>query len=713
MQKHRFWTICAAISIWILSIVGYLHFRKSSLFLAQENYLENLRWQLRPERRSSLKLIYLNADAETAAQIGPPPWNRGLWADLISILNRYGKVKVIGIDFIFSNAGHSTSRQGNELLRKETSRDSNIVFAATYSTRQERNIGFPFIFDGYSDPHTNPLPETPELAAIGSNGIVGYIDYVAEARPRMIPMFAQTPAGVLYPFSLRLFLKYNNYSVDDVRIENNQINIVGNDGKVLRAIPIARGQLHEINWSSKWHSNYNVMISIVDVVRAREMFESGTQKQKREAEQFFSQFRDSVVLIGPTDELMQDLSLTPLDEYAVPKVSVHGNALKALQDGAEVFRPPTILGVILSLVFGAVCIPLLFEMRRHWVFWVVLAFLPVFYIGLSYLLILQERAWLLPLAQPLDFFATALLLFTGFGIYLSEQQKQYTQQLFGSYVSPIVVKRLVALGELPSLGGSEENISAFFSDIEGFSSFSETLSPERLTQLMNSYLGWMTENVYAHQGTLDKYIGDAVVAMFGAPLPLSNHALAACQTGLAILRSTENFNKNLPGEWPDSVRALKTRIGINSGPAVVGNMGSALRFNYTMMGDSVNLAARCESLCKFYGLYFMVTDSTVAALPKELPFFLRPVDKVQVVGRKTGVILYQPLDSKPVWLDQYLDGWAAYEAGDWKKAKEVFDGVQIQDGHRSPSTILSDRCRQFSEHPPEGWTGYYKHLTKG
>ena len=230
---------------------------------------------------------------------------------------------------------------------------------------------------------------------------------------------------------------------------------------------------------------------------------------------------------------------------------------------------------------------------------------------------------------------------------INEQRAaQRIKGMFGTYVSPELVNRMINSGQSPELGGHQEDITAYFSDIQGFSGFSEQLSPAKLVVLMNEYLSACTNIIQEEGGTLDKYIGDAVVAMFGAPLPLPDHALRACVASQPIhlklleLRETWKYQGDT---WPQIVHDMQSRIGLNSGTVIVGNMGSTTRFNYTMMGDNVNLAARMESGAKSWGVYSMCTDATKNACEDHGGdrVVFRALGRIVVKGRSSAVPIFE------------------------------------------------------------------------
>lgn len=310
--------------------------------------------------------------------------------------------------------------------------------------------------------------------------------------------------------------------------------------------------------------------------------------------------------------------------------------------------------------------------------------------------------------------------------------KSRIKNLFGTYVSPEVVDRMIASGEDPKLGGQTSEITAFFSDVQAFSTFSEKLDAERLVALMIDYLSEMTDILQYRGGSLDKYIGDAIVGMFGAPLPVPDHAYRACCAAIEIQRRQAELREKwrAEGGWPDIVYQMQTRIGLNTGLAVIGNMGSRRRFNYTMMGDNVNLAARCESGSKSYGVYTMVTGETrraAAAAKDDIAF--RYLDKIVVKGRTQPVEMYEVLgyradlpSSTAGCIEAHAAAMALYLARDWSGALAGFEKAAALepnqpggalDIHTNPSLVMIERCRAYQIHPPaDDWDGRYVMETK-
>ena len=289
---------------------------------------------------------------------------------------------------------------------------------------------------------------------------------------------------------------------------------------------------------------------------------------------------------------------------------------------------------------------------------------------------------------------------------------------------------MVENGESPRLGGHEAELTCYFSDIEGFSRFSEELPPDKLVELMNEYLTACTEVILDQGAALDKYIGDAVVAMFGGLVPHEDHAYRACLAAQLVALKLEELKekwRNEGAKWPAVVGSMRTRIGLNTGIVTIGNMGSPARFNFTMMGDNVNLAARMESGAKAYGVSHMVTaatrDACIARGGDRIVF--RPLDRIVVKGRATPldiheiVALRERIDDRTLeCIDQFERGLARYFAMDWDGAMACFrrsealepnqSAAEMGAGPANPSQVMLARCAGLRlDPPPVGWDGVF------
>ena len=297
---------------------------------------------------------------------------------------------------------------------------------------------------------------------------------------------------------------------------------------------------------------------------------------------------------------------------------------------------------------------------------------------------------------------------TAYGYAIENKQKRFIQTAFSFYLSPEIVKRIADRAETLSLGGARREATFYFSDIQGFTSFSEKLDPETLTRLMNRYLGEMTDTILVAGGTLDKYIGDAIMAFWGAPLPRPDHALVACKAALDNQKRLAALRTKLEAEGMPVVR---NRIGLNSGPASIGNMGSPKRFSYTAIGDAVNLASRLEGANKAYGTYILISESTREGAGAAIE--VRELDFVRVMGKNVPIRVYELLglagETDPALVKKarrFEEGLALYRGSRFEEAEAVFESVVKEYGEDYASHKYVERCRTARrEPPPAGWDG--------
>jgi adenylate cyclase len=575
-------------------------------------------------------------------------------------------------------------------------------------------------------------PELPEFRVgptLWTPPLVGLIDTIY-AGTREVPLVARTSGRTYYHMAVELARLYYGANPEEVSVDGNVLKIVCAD-KTCALIPLKNGRDVEVNWFSKWISPLNKRVSFSEVLTSARMLNSTKADELKAAQDFYTQFAGAIILIGPVDPLLQDLAATPFDSVPVPRVGVHGNLLKTIVSGRHLSHlgDRTEDGIIVLL---AVLICLLAtaggsSSARYKIFagLLMVAFVvAVFFLFSHYHLIL-------PLTAPLGGAFTMSFAAIAWQLINEEKQKSRIKGMFGAYVSPELVNRMVESGDDPKLGGAEMDITSFFSDIQDFSSFAELLTPPQLVELMNEYLTVCTDTITEQGGTLDKYVGDAVVAMFGAPLALPDHAYRACVASQLIqLRLSELRGKwsEETKKWPQLVTQMHTRIGMNSGMAVVGNMGSLTRFNYTMMGDNVNLAARLEGAAKNYGVGTLVTEMTRQAAEKHGDrCVFRFLDKLVVKGRSQPVSIFELVglrDKLPRatldCVDVFNSGIEHYLKQEWTQAANFFAKSATMEPARpsavsgvDASTVFLKRCSAMMQTPPgKDWDGVFVLKTK-
>jgi len=309
-----------------------------------------------------------------------------------------------------------------------------------------------------------------------------------------------------------------------------------------------------------------------------------------------------------------------------------------------------------------------------------------------------EALHALPLVETLVAGALALVATTAFRLFVADKDRRFLRRTFELYLAPAVIAKMVAASRPPALGGELRDVTLFFSDLVGFSAFAETMRPDELVALMNRYLTAMTGVIEAHGGFVDKYIGDAIVAMFGAPSPDPDHAARATRAALACSIRLEALNRETAG-----APRLAHRIGLNTGEALVGNVGSERRFNYTALGDAVNLGSRLESANRFLGTSILASESTRTRAGAD--FVWREIDTIQVKGRAETLRVFEPLAEagretceQLAGAESYAEGLALWRAGEFISAAHAFARCGAED---SPAARFRMRAVQAEANPPE------------
>ena len=412
-------------------------------------------------------------------------------------------------------------------------------------------------------------------------------------------------------------------------------------------------------------------------------------------------FHDAYVFFGFTAPGLYDLRPTPLDGV-FPGMEIHATALDNLlsDDFIQPASPQLtqLLLFALSLLSG-LGISLSRNLRHTLACALFTLPMPVVTGFMAY----PQQVWL-PIAPALVGVALALVGGISLNYATEGRKKRQIRQAFNQYLHPTVIEQLVEQPERLRLGGEKRELSMFFSDLQGFTGLSERLDPIALTALLNDYLTEMSDIILDAGGTIDKYEGDAIIAFWNAPLEQRDHARRAVQAALAC-------QKRLAERRLDYLKQsgveLHMRIGINTGQAVVGNMGSTRRFDYTMLGDAVNLAARLEGVNKIFGTETLISDATRTQLGEG--FDARKIASVAVVGRKEATTIYEPLDAqndqeREKLLTTYAEGLHLFSAGEFAGALDIFQRLSQQD---KPSLAFANRCRELLEHPPETWQGIW------
>lgn len=423
--------------------------------------------------------------------------------------------------------------------------------------------------------------------------------------------------------------------------------------------------------------------------------------------------KDSIVLVGSSASGLLDLRSTPM-QNAYPGVEVHANVISGVLDGRILHQPSYMLGVELVQValIGLVMVFLLAHRS------------PLFlttgtlFLGGAVILLStyfwQREQIVMPVAAAMVLLLLQYLLFMSYGYFVERRGKEKLSSLFGQYVPPELVDEMNQNPTAISLSGECRDMTVLFSDVRGFTTLSEGLGPTQLTQMMNQLLTPLTASIHQFRGTIDKYMGDCVMAFWGAPLTDDLHAQHGIKAALDMVKRLESINQSFASKgWP----TVNIGVGLNTGNMNVGNMGSEFRMAYTVLGDAVNLGSRLEGLTKHYGVNIIISESTKNHAQE---YCCRFLDRVRVKGKQEPVDIYEPIalqkeisDEQRVELENYHRAIEAYCQQQWDKSEEIFLELMKNNRKIKCYDIYLKRISYYRDTPPgANWDRVFTHTSK-
>jgi adenylate cyclase len=421
--------------------------------------------------------------------------------------------------------------------------------------------------------------------------------------------------------------------------------------------------------------------------------------------------KGSILLLGGTAAGTNDIRPNAFDA-AIDGVENHAAAIDNIISKNFLKRPVSIYKTELLIILGVGLLfaPLMIYAHALMSGLAVLLFVVGYYYLDKYLWF-GRGIWTFIAVPCLEIIAMGFI--TTIYKYMTEElERKKLKGAFQHYLSPEVINQMLEHPEKMQLGGVRRELTVLFSDVRGFTTISESLSPERLCELMNDYFTPMTSLILRSGGVLDKYIGDAIMAFWGAPVPLPHHADSAAQVALDMLRALDKVKQDFKNkQFPP----IEIGIGLNTGPMSVGNMGSNERFTYTVMGDAVNLGSRLEGLTKDYGIQIMISEYTQKQLTPGR-FFTRDLDHIRVKGKLEPVHVFElmrpesfrSLQDLQSFVENFHAGRQAYQDKRWDDAIRCFNACLLQRPHDGASALYVERCTAYRDHPPiENWDGVY------
>ena len=675
-----------------LGLALLLHGLKVVRPLEWKSWDARLRLLARPERASRDIVIFLidqySLDFFEDQQGVPWPWPRQIYSAVMDYL-RAGGAKAVFIDLFFTE----TSRAGvedDQDMAAAMERSGNVFLALSLSQKKEESwkAAPASALQRFSLARTD-LPEAPYPSALSASLPID--ELIGAARGAGNVLFVPDKDGIFR--RLPLAESYEGLLVPCVSVALAKFAA---EGQKLPQVPVdSTGQM-----IIRYHGPTGTYksVSIASIINSWAQIEEGKEPQVPPSE-----FSGKIVLIGGSAPGILDNRPTPMSGVT-PGVEIHATVLDNLlrKDFVRVPAFAVFLAFLLFVsLFTAAGASVLRKIWQLVVLFILCLALPCAAVWLAF----RSGFWL-------DFVVPEFAVVTGFigasllNYSVEGRQRRFIKSVFRHYLSPDVIDRVIQNPALLQLGGEKREVTSFFSDVAGFTAISESLAPEELVKLLNEYLSEMTDIILSSGGTLDKYEGDAIIAFWNAPLDQTDHALRACRAALACQKRLAGLQPHFQEKYG---RAVSMRIGLNSGAAVVGNMGSSRRFDYTAMGDTINLAARLEGACKQYKVPILVGEETYRRVQSGI--VAREVDIIRVVGKTRPVAVYEivgenaelgPADKERLKL--YAEAREAYKRREWERAEYSFAKIEGD----ALASLYMERCGALKQSPPAGdWDGVF------
>ena len=712
-----------------------------------DNIIYDARLRATMPRTLDERIVIVDIDEKSLAEVGRWPWGRNKVANLVEELLDRQQVALLGFDVVFAEADESSGLKRLKQLAQNELRDqpgfaerlSQVQASLDYDALFARSIENRPVVMGYyftsdRDGRVNGVLPPPVMSADALQGRPikftswdGYganIETIAKAAPmggffnsitegdgvvRSIPLLAEYKGQYYESLSLAMFralvglpkvepgfpkekfLSRNYHGLESILLKDGGKALAFPvDDRVATLVPF-RGNGGVKGGSFRY-------ISAADVLAKR--VEPGALKGK-------------IVLLGTTAPGLLDLRVTPVGETS-PGVETHANVISGFLDGNVFVKPDYAIGyevviLVLSGLTLAFALPMLSAPKAVATSFSVIAAL----VGLNFWIYLSAGL-VLPLASALVMAVTAFALNMSYGYFVESKSKRELAHLFGTYVPPELVDEMVKDPDSYSMKATTKELTVMFCDMRGFTQMSETMEPTQLQALLNSVFSRLTDQIRRHRGTIDKYMGDCVMAFWGAPVDSPDHASLAVKTALEMVKAMRTLNEEHRAK---GLPEIGIGIGLNTGTMCVGDMGSDIRRSYTVIGDSVNLGSRLEGLSKTYGVDIVVSESTRRLAPE---FAWQELDKVRVKGKDQAVAIFwpmAPLSQINAENAAELKGWGmalrAYRAQDWDQCDVQLLNLQRANAKKYLYQLYSERVGSMRLLPfdPE-WDGATNFQTK-
>jgi adenylate cyclase len=720
----------------LLAVLLYGLGARSVLLRNLEAKALDLRFYWRGPRTPATPMALVVIDDRSIAELGRWPWTRWRFVEIVQRLRQAG-ARVIGFDLLFTEAESAAEREvlqrwrrsieagdipASEAVRQalpplwqqlERLADADAALAAAFGAADDVVLAFAATTDPAASAQPPPAflarsayrtlvfagPQPPTLPLVGTallppiEGLgeaaaaLGHVNAVldSDGTPRYeYPVLAY--AGEYYPaFALQMARRFLGVPPEAVHVRFGEGIQLGP-----LCIPTDESMRLLVNYAGP--RGTFPTYAFVDVLRGRLPD---------------AIFKDAIVLIGGAASGLGDTFVTPF-AAALSGVERHATIVDSIlrQDFLQRRQATALLDGLGIVGLGLLVGWLAWRCPTFWGSLMAVGAAGLYVAG-NVAAFIYAGLWL-NLLGPLAAIALNHSAVTLFRFLAEERQKRQIRRAFQHYLDPAVVDQVSQQPQRLKLGGEARELTVLFADVRGFSAIAERLAPEALVRLLNAYLTAMTRVVFQHGGLLDKYIGDGLMAVYGAPLPAPDHAYRACCTALGMVAALRELQQRWAREgWPE----LRIGVGINTAVMVVGNMGSEVRFAYTVMGDGVNVASRLEGANKAYGTAIIVGEATWERVRDRLA--ARELDVVRVWGKGQPTRIFELLGPPPLppaqaaLLCAFEAGLQAYRARHWEEAAQRFQLALELAPLDAPSQLYLQRCQAFMATPPPQWDGIY------
>jgi adenylate cyclase len=739
--KKNIYLVSLSLAVTLLFIYSILLSERPAIFETFENIAYDLRLQWTMPETIDDKIVIIDIDEKSLAAEGRWPWPRDRIADMLDILFDHYGIAVIGFDMVFAESDDNPGIEELGRLAPATLENSeqflkDLEKLKPHINRDQRFaeslINRPVVLGYYFQGHGHmnagnktgalpfpilPIKEAelsglPFIEALGyganleilqNNAIAGgFFDNPTKGGDgviRTVPLLSEYEGNLYESLALATLRTYlDNYYFEPVVTHDETGKPAG-----LEAIKV--GEL-EIPVNDQG-------VALVPYLGPQGSFAyysvTDILDKKIEAEKLAGK----IVLLGTTSPGLQDLRNTPV-QAIYPGVEVHANLIAGMLDGRIKHRPSYSNGIELAQLLGfgvllTFLLPVLSAIGS-----ILLTLVMISGIVFYNLHVWGELDQVIPVASVLILIALLFTIHISYGFLTEARLKKMITSTFGQYVPPEVAEELAESPQSMDLSGQSRDMTVLFSDVRGFTSLSEGLSPSDLTQVMNTILTPMTRIIYEHNGTIDKYMGDAVMAFWGAPLNDPEHATHALEAALEMTNALTDINRIFANKgWPE----IDMGVGLNSGTMSVGNMGSEYRIAYTVLGDAVNLGSRVEGLTKEYGVRIIISEFTRKQIKG---FVFKELDKVRVKGKEEPVTIYEPVSSrenigedKLEEVKRYSEALFAYRSQNWTLAEKRFKLLTQTYTDSKLYQLYLQRALAFKQQPPPtDWDGVFTFKTK-